>query len=222
MAENTVENDHEQQSDIVAKRRDGIVTVVFTADNHLGYTAFGQPPRKREERQQRLRHSFQQATDFAVGQGVDLFIQAGDLFDTTAPDERDRSFVAERLAQLRQAGIRTFALGGVHDTPADTYSLLGEVAPAPQISYARLGALHYFAPNPVGEESRQDGTSAVASSELEPVMIDVRGMLVGICGLGVLAGQEGNPLMHLRVQSDIERAVISILILHAPLEGLTV
>ncbi len=203
-------------------RADGVITVVLTADNHLGYTAFGQPPRKREERQQRLRHAFQQATDFAVGQGVDLFIQAGDLFDTTTPDERDRSFVAERLAQLRQAGIRTFALGGVHDTPADTYSLLGEVAPAPQISYARLGALHYFAPNPVGEESQRDGSSAVASSELEPVMIDVRDMLVGICGLGVLAGQEGNPLMHLRVQSDIERAVISILILHAPLEGLTV
>jgi DNA repair exonuclease SbcCD nuclease subunit len=70
--------------------RDGVVTVVLTADNHLGYMGFGQHPRKREERQQRLRHAFQQATDFAIVQGVDLFIQAGDLFDTTMPDERDR------------------------------------------------------------------------------------------------------------------------------------
>src|SRR5712691_6082866 len=133
MAENNTEGGLEQDlTSDQQQRAEGVITVVLTADNHLGYTAFGQAPRKREERQQRLRHAFQQATDFAVGQGVDLFIQAGDLFDMTTPDERDRSFVAERLAQLRQAGIRTFALGGVHDTPADTYSLLGEVAPDPK------------------------------------------------------------------------------------------
>ncbi len=106
-------NDLEQHAGSVEQhQQDGVITVVFTADNHLGYAAFGQHPRKREERQQRLRQAFQQATDFAIGQGVDLFIQAGDLFDTTTPDERDRSFVAARLAQLKQAGVRTFALGG--------------------------------------------------------------------------------------------------------------
>jgi len=94
-----------------AEQTHGVITVILTADNHLGYAAAGQGPRKREERKQRLRHAFQQATDFAIGQGVDLFIQAGDLFDSTGPDEQDRSFVATRLAQLRQAGIRAFALG---------------------------------------------------------------------------------------------------------------
>jgi len=68
------------------QRSNDTITVVFTADNHLGYTTFGQQPRKREERQQRLRRAFEQATDFAVGQGVDLFVQAGDLFDSTTPD----------------------------------------------------------------------------------------------------------------------------------------
>lgn len=182
-----------------------VVTIVLTADNHLGYAAFGQPPRKREERRRRLRHAFQQATDFAIGQGVDLFMQAGDLFDTSMPDEQDRSFVAERLAQLQQAGIRTFALGGVHDTP----STPGAQAPAPQMSYARLGALHYFAPQPT-----------VGAQFIAPLLLDIRGVLVGVCGLGVLAGQEGDPLAHLRVPSEIERAAISILMLHAPIEGL--
>lgn len=185
-----------------------IITIVLTADNHLGSTTFGQQPRKREERQQRLRRALQQATDFAIGQGVDLFIQAGDLFDTVTPHERDRSFVAARLAQLRQAGVRAFALGGVHDTPAETHSLLGENAQAPQVSYARLGALHYFAPVP-------------NPSELEPAVIKIREIYVGICGLGVLAGQEGNPLARVRVQSDIERASVTLLILHAPIEGLS-
>src|SRR6266699_5357948 len=125
------------------KWTDGVITMVLTADNHLGYTASSQPPRKRELRKQQLRHAFQQATDFAFGQGVDLFVQAGDLFDTTNPDEQDRSFVAERLAQLRQAGIRAFAIGGLHDTPVEALSArdggeaaLVSSAPAPQISYA--------------------------------------------------------------------------------------
>src|SRR5438445_1369939 len=111
------------------EQANGVITIVLTADNHLGYAAPGQSPRKREERQQRLRHAFQQATDFAIVQGVDLFIQAGDLFDTTAPDERDRSFVAARLAQLKQAGVRAFALGGAHDTPTDAQSVSGETNP---------------------------------------------------------------------------------------------
>jgi len=198
--------------------RDDIITIVLTTDNHLGSTTFGQqlsptlPAWKREKHQQRLRHAFQQATDFAIGQGVDLFVQAGDLFDSTNPSERDRSFVAARLAQLRQAGIRTFAVGGIHDTPAQRYSTASEALedasmPAPQISYARLGALHYFAPD--------------TGLELEPVMVKVRNVLVGICGLGVLAGQEGNPLTRFSVQSDIERASITFLILHAPIEGLS-
>src|SRR5712691_822261 len=222
MTEEKVEDLLEEQdlSGNQQQGRDDIITIILTADNHLGSTTFGQqlsptlPAWKREKHQQRLRHAFQQATDFAIGQGVDLFVQAGDLFDSTNPSERDRSFVAARLAQLRQAGIRTFAVGGIHDTPAQRYSttttsgaLEDASMPAPQISYARLGALHYFAPD--------------TGLELEPVMVKVRNVLVGICGLGVLAGQEGNPLTRFSVQSDIERASITFLILHAPIEGLS-
>src|SRR5258708_23139805 len=104
------ENSIEEQKQI-----DGVITLVLTADNHLGYTASSQPPRKREQRKQQLRHAFQQATEFAIGQGVDLFVQAGDLFDSTNPDEQDRSFVAERLPQPRPSGIRTLPGGWYHE-----------------------------------------------------------------------------------------------------------
>ena len=100
-----IEQLNSENEPLDGNRQSGIITIVLTADNHLGHTAFSQNPHKREQGRQRLRHAFQQATDFAVGQGVDLFVQAGDLFDTTNPDEEDRSFVAERLAQLRQAGV---------------------------------------------------------------------------------------------------------------------
>jgi DNA repair protein SbcD/Mre11 len=198
------------------ERANEVITLVLTADNHLGYAAPGQGPRKREEHQQRLRHAFQQATDFAIGQGVDLFIQAGDLFNSTSPNEQDRSFVATRLAQLRQLGIRAFAVGGVHDTPTDALASGGKSTLAPQMSYARLGALHYFHPQTSASTETQTGEQAV----LEPVMVNVRGVLVGICGQGVLANQEGDPLAQLRVESEIERAALALLVLHAPIEGM--
>jgi DNA repair exonuclease SbcCD nuclease subunit len=207
-------NDQQEQAS-------GVVTLVLTADNHLGSAALGQYPRKREQYKQRLRRAFQQAADFAIGQGVDLFVQAGDLFDTTNPDEQDRSFVAERLAQLRQAGIRAFAIGGLHDTPGEALfardggeAALVSSAPAPQISYARLGALHYFEPSLGASKAYTSG-----QIPLEPVIFDVRGTLIGICGLSVLAGQEGDPLERVHVHDDIERVAIPILVLHAPIEG---
>ena len=243
MTEESGDHVSEERESGIDRVQDEIITIVLTADNHLGYTSFGQQPRKREERQQRLRQAFQQATDFAVGQGVDFFIQAGDLFDTPMPDERDRSFVAARLAQLRQASVRVFALSGVRDTPVDAHTLLGElggvermmsgtkwshhsdaggVASAPQISYARLEALHYLPPTPTPwmNDATNDELIKQGPAELEPTFVDVRGTLVGICGLWVVAGQEGDPLARVRPQSDIERAAIRLLVLHAPIEGL--
>src|SRR5579859_6439154 len=190
-----------------------VITMVLTADNHLGYSVPGQPPRRREEQRQRQRRAFGQATDFAIGQGVDLFLQAGDLFDTPRPDEQDRSFVAARLAGLKQAGIRVFALGGVHDTPAEAHTILGDaVVPAPQLSYASLGALHYFPPNDSPATSRR---------VLKPVIFDVRGVRVALCGLGVAAGQQGDPLVQSDTDPELERAAIPLLLLHAPIEGIT-
>ena len=208
MGEVTVNDEQAPDTNKTLKdSNDAVVTVVLTADNHLGYIGFGQHPRKREERQQRLRDAFQQATDFAIVQGVDLFIQAGDLFDTISPEELDRSFVAGRLAQLKQANIQAFAVGGVHDTQ----SAGDDATAAPQVSYARLGALHYF-------PSYQ--RLAEGKHELEAVTLNIRGLQVAICGLSVVAGHEGDPLAHFSVPLEVERAALSILLLHAPIEGL--
>src|SRR5258708_30782835 len=117
---NVEEEQNSSPAPATDQQAQGVITVVLTADNHLGYAAHSQSPRKREERRERLRYAFQQATDFAIGQGVDLFIQAGDLFDGTGPNEQDRSFVATRLAQLRQAGGKTLRLGGLRGTPASS------------------------------------------------------------------------------------------------------
>ena len=215
----TINEQHEQRTSI---------KIVLTANNHLGRDIAGQ--RRREERLQRLRDSFQQATSFAVAQGADLFIQAGDLFDTTTPSEQDRAFVASCLARLKQAGIAAVALGGTHDTPVPTSDDLyisstlsttsvtsstpaTPLPPAPQRSYAQLGALHYFSPLPHDEEN-------------EPLFLDIRGIRVGIAGIGwtyenstKLSGQGNNPFAHVR--SDVERTALPLLVLHAPVEGIS-
>ncbi len=203
----------------------GVITLVLTADNHLGYATSGLPPRKRELRKQQLRHAFQQATDFAIGQGVDLFVQAGDLFDIINPDEQDRSFVAERLAQLSHAGIKTLAVGGIHDTSNEAYSSLdgakidySSSIPAPQLSYARLGALHYFT-RPFEGAMAANPVQAQENRQLEPVVFDIRSTRVGICGVSVAIGQEGDPLEYLRKPDALDDAAITLLVLHAPIEG---
>ena len=219
----TINEQHEQQTS---------VKIVLTANNHLGRDITGQ--RRREERLQRLRDVFQQATSFAVAQGADLFIQAGDLFDTITPDEQDRTFVASCLARLKHAGICVVALGGTHDTPipptdephtpshASNTSItstasVASLPPAPQRSYAQLGALHYFSPLPGDEEN-------------EALFLDIHGIRVGIAAIGWTnessqpkhrehATHENNPFA--RVRSDVERATLPLLILHTPVEGNT-
>lgn len=200
------------------EQKNDVITLVLTADNHLGATIPGHAPRKREVFRQRLRQAFQQATDFAIGQGVDLFVQVGDLFDNTHPDEQDRNFVAARLAELKQAGVRAFALGGTHDTPSESRNQRGDMLPAPHVSFARLGALHYFPPQPE-DAPEQEG----ALRTLRPVLLDVRGTLVGLCGLGngSIGSQhdQSDPLAGVRIDDEIERAALPLLLLSAPIEG---
>ena len=82
------------------------VTAVVTADNHLNRYYDRMPPQQLEKRRRYLRRGFHQAVQYAVEHPVDLFLQAGDLFDTPDPRNLDREFVASELGRLRAAGVR--------------------------------------------------------------------------------------------------------------------
>jgi hypothetical protein len=51
-------------------------------------------------------------------------------------------------------------------------------------------------------------------------MLDIRGVQVALCGLGVAAGQQGDPLAQCDIDPELERAAIPLLLLHAPIEGI--
>jgi DNA repair protein SbcD/Mre11 len=184
---------------------EGIVRVILTADNHLSAYSPKLSPTRLAERRRRLGLAFKQVVDTAIERRAHLFIQAGDLFDSVDPRNRERDFVAEQLMRLQSAGIHTFGVSGNHDTPRQKTEQGGF---APQNIYHRLNGMYYFA----------------SSDVFTPVEIDVAGLRLALAGLsyhpGVVPG--GDPLDHVEVvDSDnvLTRADLGILILHAALEG---
>lgn len=184
---------------------EGVVRVILTADNHLSAYSPKLSPTKLVERRRRLGMAFKQVVDTAIERQVHLFIQAGDLFDSIDPRNRERDFVAEQLMRLRSAGVHTFGVSGNHDTPRQRTEQGGF---APQSIYHRLKGMYYFD----------------SSDELAPVEIDVAGLRLALAGLsyhpGVAPG--GNPLDHVQIVDSehvMQRADLGILILHAAIEG---
>src|SRR5256714_10765646 len=143
---------------------EGIVRVVLTADNHLSAYSPKLSPAKLAERRRRLGMAFKQTVDTAIEHRAHLFIQAGDLFDSVDPRNREREFVAEQLMRLQSAGIRTFGVSGNHDTPRQRTEQGGF---APESIYHQLGGMHYFS----------------SSDRLEPAQCDVAGLRLAIAGL---------------------------------------
>ena len=186
-------------------RDEGIIRVILTADSHLSAYSPKLSPTKLAERRRRLGLAFKQVVDAAIERRAHLFIQAGDLFDSVDPRNRERDFVAEQLRRLQSAGIHTFGVSGNHDTPRQKTEQGGF---APQNIYHRLNGMYYFA----------------SSDVLTPVELDVAGLRLALAGLsyhpGVVPG--GDPLDHVQiVDSDnvLTRSDLGILILHAAIEG---
>lgn len=173
--------------------------IVLTADNHLGRFHDRLPPIRLERRRAWLRAGFQAAVERALSWPADLFVQAGDLFDTPDPRNPERAFVAEQLARLRLAGVRAFAVGGNHDTPRSR----GEAGAVPQETYARLDGLRLL------------GNWAPFEGEL----VEIDGLRVAVGGLawdgGLPAGRD--PLDGFVWPGP--RADLNLLVLHRGVEG---
>ena len=59
--------------------------------------------------------AFKATVDLAIEERVDLFLIAGDLFDSNAQPRRSAERVAAELARLAGAKIRTVIIPGTHD-----------------------------------------------------------------------------------------------------------
>jgi DNA repair protein SbcD/Mre11 len=187
--------------------------VVVTGDNHLSPRLSRLPPARAHARRQRLRDAFAAVVSAAIdgtgpsGRGADIFVQAGDLFDTPDPFNQDRAFVAEQLGRLHAAGIASFAVSGNHDMPRQSTEHGGA---APLNVYDELAALHYF-----------HGTRV-----LRPVLLERNGLRLAVAGLSNDPGrrQGEDPLVGVRLDDPdgvMQQAQVGLLIVHAALAGTT-
>ena len=91
-----------------------MLRLVHTADVHLGarHSDLGEQAAAQRERQFA---AFRRSVDLALEERVDLFLIAGDLFDSNTQPRRSVDRVAAELRRLVRASIRTVIIPGTHD-----------------------------------------------------------------------------------------------------------
>jgi exonuclease SbcD len=91
-----------------------VLRLLHTADVHLGarHTDLGDGAAGLRERRFA---AFRAAIDLAIAERVDLFLVAGDLFDTNVQPRRSVERVAAEIRRLVDARIRTVLIPGTHD-----------------------------------------------------------------------------------------------------------
>ena len=91
-----------------------MLRLLHTADVHLGarHTDLGERAAVLRERQFA---AFGTSVDLAIAEKVDIFLIAGDLFDSNTQPRRSVERVGAELGRLARAGIRTVIIPGTHD-----------------------------------------------------------------------------------------------------------
>ncbi|MHB8892783.1 MAG: metallophosphoesterase family protein [Candidatus Limnocylindrales bacterium] len=91
-----------------------MLRLLHTADVHLGarHADLGDAAAAQRERQFA---AFRASVDLALAEKVDLFLVAGDLFDSNTQPRRSVERVAAELARLAQARVRSVIIPGTHD-----------------------------------------------------------------------------------------------------------
>ncbi len=91
-----------------------MLRIIHTADVHLGarHDDLGEQAAAQRERQFA---AFAAGVDLALSEKVDLFLVAGDLFDSNVQPRRSVDRVAAQLKRLAASRIRTVIIPGTHD-----------------------------------------------------------------------------------------------------------
>ncbi len=91
-----------------------MLRLLHTADVHLGARHADLGPAAAAQRERQFA-AFGASVDLALAEKVDLFLVAGDLFDSNVQPRRTVERVAAELARLAQGRIRSVLIPGTHD-----------------------------------------------------------------------------------------------------------
>ena len=94
--------------------------ILHFSDLHIGVENYGRtdPETGLSTRLGDFLDSLDQVVEFALNEGVDLVLLAGDAYKGRDPTQTHQREFAKRLNRLSKAGIPTFLLVGNHDLPA--------------------------------------------------------------------------------------------------------
>lgn len=117
------------------------VRFIHAADVHLG-TAFKQAnlsdPQLGEALSRATYEAFDRVMDHAIKEGVDFVILAGDTLNSAGMNLRAQSYLAAKLSDLTERGIRVFLVHGNHDPSSGSIG----ATPLPE-------GVHVFSPDGV-------------------------------------------------------------------------
>ncbi len=100
-------------------RPEGLMRILHFSDLHIGVENYGRtdPETGLSTRLGDFLASLDRVVEFALTQGVDLVLLAGDAYKGRDPSQTHQREFATRLARLADAGIPMFLLVGNHDLP---------------------------------------------------------------------------------------------------------
>jgi DNA repair exonuclease SbcCD nuclease subunit len=177
------------------------VRIVATGENLLSAALPDLAPARRAERRERLRAAFRAAVDCALERRAQLFVIAGNLFASPAPENTDRAFVAQELARLHEAGVTSVAIAGARDTGGDARDV------EPYRLYESGVDLRFFPPG----------------DALQPALVVIDGVRVALAGMSAAHNVSADLLEQTRFDDPddvLGRADLAILVLPSQVEGM--
>lgn len=98
---------------------------LHTSDIHLGakFEVLGD---KALEQREQIKDTFTKIADLAIKEKVDLFLVAGDLFDSNHPSQANIDFVKKEFSRLGASGIKVCLIPGNHDFKLSDKGELGK------------------------------------------------------------------------------------------------
>ncbi|HEX9116511.1 MAG TPA: exonuclease subunit SbcD, partial [Anaerolineae bacterium] len=98
------------------------IKLLHTADIHIGMENYGRvdPESGVNARVLDFLRRLSDVADYAIDEGIDVFIFAGDAYKTRDPNPTYQREFARRIKKVADAGIPVLMLVGNHDIPAVT------------------------------------------------------------------------------------------------------
>ena len=129
--------------------------ILHFSDLHIGVENYGRtdPNTGLSTRLGDFLDSLEQVVEFALNEGVDLVLLAGDAYKGRDPTQTHQREFAKRLNRLSKAGIPTFLLVGNHDLPAaSSRATAVDIFPTLEVANIHVGnsLKTYDVPTPSG------------------------------------------------------------------------